>query len=359
MESQTDAKLLTPERAGGRHRSPHGRDGDAEDPLTSSDPWKSKDLQLSPAILDAKRRVHAMRESLTDVPTFPGSEPGQPSNADLMAKLDRMMGSMALKEDVQIAQMEVIKQMRSELSSQIEPLRAQVVTTADNVRQAREDTKSLNARLVTVETKDTVSEQRMICLEAELQKLQISFAAGGSSRSSGPAQPMKSDVANSRITFKGFTNESLDDRRKCIATFIRDQVEDVDFSYIGTRMTGPYAKKKPSDESFIQFVCQEERDRILNIITSKKLGALRTPNGTKLTIARSKSDWIRKRDYAMRESERLITAHLHERGQQGTVQFQKTKSVRKIVVNGVDAFLQYSTDAVGDFTGEFAHLKMA
>ena len=249
--------------------------------------------------------------------------------------------------------------MRSELSSQIEPLRAQVVTTADNVRQAREETKSLNARLVTVETKDTVSEQRMICLEAEFQKLQISFAAGGSSRSSGPAQPMKSDVANSRISFKGFTNESLDDRRKFIAAFIRDQVEDVDFSYIGTRMAGPYAKKKPSDESFIQFVCQEERDRILNIITSKKLGALRTPNGTKLTIARSKSDWIRKRDYAMRESERLITAHLHERGQQGTVQFQKTKSVRKIVVNGVDAFLQYSTDAVGDFTGDFAHLKMA
>ena len=140
---------------------------------------------------------------------------------------------------------------------------------------------------------------------------------------------------------------------------IRDQVEDVDFSYIGTRMAGPYGKKKPSDESFIQFVCQEERDRILNIITSKKLGALRTPNGTKLTIARSKSDWIRKRDYAMRESERLITAHLHERGKQGTVQFQKTKSVRKIVVNGVDAFLQYSTDAVGDFTGDFAHLKMA
>ena len=61
----------------------------------------------------------------------------------------------------------------------------------------------------------------------------------------------------------------------------------------------------------------------------------------------------------MRESERLITAHLHERGQQGTIQFQKTKSMRKIVVNGVDAFLQYSIDAVGEFTWDFAHLKMA
>ena len=354
QERSVEQQLLTPDRAGRRQRS--ADQVGALDPLTLNDPWQSH-VQLSPAILQAKQRLSAMRANLVETPPFPG-ESG-PTNADIMTKLDRMMNAMALKEDVQVAQMEVVKQLRSEFSSQFEPLRTQVELTTAAVSCARDETKSLNDRLVKVETKDTVFEQRMICLEAEFQKLQISFAAGGSSRSSGSAQPMKSDVANSRISFKGFTNEFLDDRRKCIATFLRDHVEDVDFSYIGTRMTGPYAKKKPSDKSFIQFVCQEERDRILNIITNKKLGALRTPNGPKLTIARNKSDWIRKRDYAMRESERLITAHLHERGQQGTVQFQKTKSVRKIVVNGVDAFLQYSTDAVGEFTGDFAHLKMA
>ena len=46
------------------------------------------------------------------------NEIGQPSNADVMAKLGRMMGAMVLKEYVQIAQIEVINQMRSEISSQ-------------------------------------------------------------------------------------------------------------------------------------------------------------------------------------------------------------------------------------------------
>ena len=108
---------------------------------------------------------------------------------------------------------------------------------------------------------------------------------------------------NFRISFKGFT-KSIEDRSKFIASFMRQHFENVSFSYFGTRMTGPY-DKKPSDESFIQFVCQEERNCILNIITSKKLGAsLRSPTGTQLAIVRSKSDWIRQRDFAMRQSER-------------------------------------------------------
>ena len=88
---------MTPERAGGRHRSPHGGDGTAVDPFVTSDPWKSKHLQLSPAILKAKHQSIAMRASLSDAPALPSADPGQPSNADLIAKLDRMMGAMALK----------------------------------------------------------------------------------------------------------------------------------------------------------------------------------------------------------------------------------------------------------------------
>ena len=150
-EGLLDHKLTTPERAGGRHRSPHGGDGGTEDPFVTSDPWKANQVQLSPAILEAKHRLIAMRASLSEVPKFPGNEVGQPSNADLMAKLNRMMGAMALKENVQIAQMEVIKQMRSEISSQIEPLRAQVATTIESASQALEKTTSLNARLTPVE----------------------------------------------------------------------------------------------------------------------------------------------------------------------------------------------------------------
>ena len=69
-ESPSDQKLLTPERAGGRHRSPHGGDLGV-DPFTANDPWNSASLQLSPAILGAKQRLQAMRANLIDIPTFP------------------------------------------------------------------------------------------------------------------------------------------------------------------------------------------------------------------------------------------------------------------------------------------------
>ena len=141
-----------------------------------------------------------------------------------------------------------------------------------------------------------------------------------------------------------------------ISAFMRQHFENVSFTYIGIRMMGPYDKKQPSDESFIQFVCQEERDRIFNTIVSKKLRA--SSSGKELAIGRSKSDWIRKRDFAMRESERLIIARLRDRGQQDVVKFEKSKAVRKITVAGVDAFVQNSGDAIGDFKGMFGDLAI-
>ena len=102
---ESDSKLMTPERAGGRHRSPHGGDGNI-DPFMTEDPWKSSSLQLSPAIIEAKRRVQMMRDTCGQAPPFPSETDNvQPSNADLMAKLDRMMGAMALTEDVHVAQL--------------------------------------------------------------------------------------------------------------------------------------------------------------------------------------------------------------------------------------------------------------
>ena len=49
-ESAVEQKMLTPERAGGRHRSPHGGDLGI-DPFSANDPWNSVSLQLSPAII--------------------------------------------------------------------------------------------------------------------------------------------------------------------------------------------------------------------------------------------------------------------------------------------------------------------
>ena len=93
-------------------------------------------LKLFPAIVETDQLFVAMRSSLTDAPAFPSIGSYQPTHADLMAKLNRKMSAMALKEDVQEAQMEVIKQMRSELTAQIEPTRSRVESAAANVIQA-------------------------------------------------------------------------------------------------------------------------------------------------------------------------------------------------------------------------------
>ena len=60
----------------------------------------------------------------------------------------------------------------------------------------------------------------------------------------------------------------------------------------------------------------------------------------------------------MRESERLIIARLRDRGQQGVVKFLKSKAFRKITVDGVDAFVQNSGDALGEFKCMFVGLEI-
>ena len=135
-----------------RWRCLHRRGNVQVDPLISADPWRPAHLELSPEIVEAKQRLIAMRSSLTEVPAFPSAGGGQQTNADLISKLDRMMGVMALKEHVQVAQMEVIKQMRSELTAQIEPIRLQIDSASANAMQAREETKSLHERFAPVTT---------------------------------------------------------------------------------------------------------------------------------------------------------------------------------------------------------------
>ena len=229
----------------------------------------------------------------------------------------------------------------------------QPVYTNLNALGAKTD--NLNARLSVIETKDGICADRVAFLEAEIQKLQLSLTTSSSSRSAGSFHS-KPDASSMRISFKGFTIEPPEARTMVISAFMRQHFENVSFTYIGIRMMGPYDKKQPSDESFIQFVCQEERDRIFNTIVSKKLRA--SSSGKELAIGRSKSDWIRKRDFAMRESERLIIARLRDRGQQGVVKFQKSKALRKITVDGVDAFVQNSGDAIGEFKGMFVDLAI-
>ena len=261
----------------------------------------------------------------------------EPTGRDIMQVLGQIAKNMVVKDD-----------LRAEITEALQPVYT-------NITALGAKTDNLNARLSVIENKDGIIADRVVLLEAEIQKLQLSLTTSSSSRSAGSFHS-KPDASSMRISFKGFTTEPPEARTMVISAFMRQHFENVSFTYIGIRMMGPYDKKQPSDESFIQFVCQEERDRIFNTIVSKKLRA--SSSGKELAIGRSKSDWIRKRDFAMRESERLIIARLRDRGQQDVVKFEKSKAVRKITVAGVDAFVQNSGDAIGEFKGTFGDLAI-
>ena len=308
--------------------------------------------ELSPEIVLAKQRVQAMRAELAPVPPLPSGEAAQPSNADLMAKLERMAGAMALKEDVQVAQLEVVKQLRTEFKSELEPLRAQVGQAELHANQARNETKTLHERLTKQEQGNVMEFDRVGRLETEMQALKVQMGSRSVSR------PDKNDIAHLRVSFKGFTTESIGDREETIKAFM-EQHFNGDYSCISTRMRGPHDKRTASDESFVQFACPEERDRVVGIIQAKKLGNnVKSSQGAKLTVGKMKTDWVRQRDFAMRKSEELIKEKLQEQGAQSIVKYEKAKESRKIMVDGAEAFVQRAADPLGCFVGRFSELKI-
>ena len=67
---------------------------------------------------------------------------------------------------------------------------------------------------------------------------------------------------------------------------------------------------------------------------------IKTAKGNPVKVSKSKPDFIRTRDWAMGKSEELIKAKLETAKISATVKFEKGKEVRRITVNGCDAFVQ-------------------
>ena len=116
-------------------------------------------------------------------------------------------------------------------------------------------------------------------------------------------------------------------------------------------MTGEYGKgRKPTGESYIQFSSQDARDRALDKLQGK---ALSSSKGAKLLMGKSRSDWVRQRNWAMRKSEELTQKKLDKHSMKKQIKFVKSKEFRKIIVGGVDGFVQLPTDAIGTFAKDF------
>ena len=70
------------------------------------------------------------------------------SNADIMAKLVRMTESMALKDDVKVAQLETVKQLRTEFQCELAPLATKLEIVDVNTKKALDETKALRVKCV-------------------------------------------------------------------------------------------------------------------------------------------------------------------------------------------------------------------
>ena len=188
-------------------------------------------------------------------------------------------------------------------------------------------------------------------VESRMDKLE----QGGGSRD----RPNKADVNHLRIAFKGFSSEGVDDRFETLKAFTEKYLGKNSFVCIDTRMTGDYKERKATGESFVQFGTQDARDRALDKLQANKQDQnAASSKGNKLTISKSKPEWVRQRDWAMRKSEELIQKKVDSRGSKATIKFEKGKESRKILVDGAEAFVQLRTDARGRFLNDFSDLNL-
>lgn len=120
-------------------------------------------------------------------------------------------------------------------------------------------------------------------------------------------------------------------------------------------MSGPYLARKPTNATFVQFCSRDARDHVFQ---GMKDSEIKTATGNPVKVSKSKQDFNRTRDWAMGNSEELIKAKLETAKISATVKSEKGKEVRRITVDGSDAFVQRFADVRGTFVGSFDDLEL-
>lgn len=166
----------------------------------------------------------------------------------------------------------------------------------------------------------------------------------------------KHDPAFSQLSFYGFSDESLQSRVSTLAEFMRSNFPSEYVACIDTRMKGPFTNRTPSDTSYVQFFNRVARDRVFDLIKERKCGDnLRSEKGSKLTINKMKTELQRERDWAMRKAESIVKGS-SEFPAGASLKYESTRDVRRLTVNGVEAFVQARDDRRGKFVGTFSSL---
>ena len=285
---------------------------------------------LSPEIASAKERVAVMRAKLATE-----NVSGEPTNSDLMHAIIGMKEQMALKEDIEVAKLETVKEIRSEIA----PLRESTAEVDTKAVRALDETKMLHDRMVTAEQGQIREFDRVGRLETEVKLLKEQFAASnlGFKRD-------KFDPAFVRVRFHGFKDIGGPARIAAIDAFMRKNFSDVRVAH-----TDHFSKTA----SFVQLATPKIAKRILDDVKEKKLKLEGFPD-VKISQALTAIDISR--NICLHKAEELVTKDGKSSGKK--IETKKGKD-RGVYVDDIAAVKQDARyDPRGGFVGEYTHLKL-
>ena len=305
---------------------------------------------LSPDILAAKARVTEMRERLKKPVDHPTSEP---SNADLMSVILGMRDMMALKEDVQVAKLETVQEIRTELApirEHIADVEAKADRAVEDTKRALQETKQLHDRLAKVETSGASA-----VVEARLKRAESQIAAL-------LRQSDKHDPAHKRLAFIGFSNATGSEARKvAMELFLREHAPSHAPRAYGnfTSWSSETSGRIISRVSYAEFESSNAAEAALKNIKAKvpkcEKDGVAIAGSEHMKIRRAKSQLNIDRDTALRKAEEIIKAAPAAAGK--TVE-RKGYADRSVLVNGEVAFQQDKKGVSGIFFAPFADLSI-
>ena len=276
---------------------------------------------------DVKRQNDKIHSPLK-VP--PAKETENVSSAELLAVLHEYGSKMLTKQDGREIKSEIIRDVRLEIASAVDPLKDEMVEMKNEIAEAK---------------------KRVADLEAKANKSNAS--SKDNSNSSFALQKMmdKMDPAKKRIAFIGFPENVQEDARiQKIEEFIKLHAPSYRIVDAGCFHSGPYNNQKLTRVSYAEFGSQDTARKVLDRLNKSEL----TVNGASIGIKAARTKLNGTRNYSLRSAEEKIKASDAKGGAEVILDWKE----RVIKVGTKIAFKQEKADITGSFLDPFSSLTL-
>ena len=162
------------------------------------------------------------------------------------------------------------------------------------------------------------------------------------------------DPAFKQIAFVGFTDDiSALDRADLIKEFCRNKLPGFVVPDVGHFPKGPINNRTLSPASFAEFKDADSARAALRFIRDNNL-TLGASGNNKLKIKATQSQLNKRRDFALRNADRLIKADPASNGKIVKIEFKD----RQVKLDDNIVFSQEKHEVGGTFSGDFSHLRL-